>query len=148
MGFAIPGGYVYEPADLGLSAVTVGPTLTVNGLVVPFLANGAIQRAELLAWRVDWANTGATPFDLFVTAANVLGAGLATQTILHQNFTNNPIPSLGYASRGANAGAVLTGALLTSGLTHVFNAHYLRFGFRNNHATLSADLSLTVTVLF
>lgn len=143
MGFQIPDGYVYEPADLGLNNVAVAAADGVaNGSIVPWVAKYPWKRFSLIV--EDESGAGATPGRVEVTSFDFAGAAFVSSvpTQLWTGFTNNPRTQQCHISAYNGLGVLNVGTLLAIGAADALSAPYLRFSLVNNHATIAATLSL------
>lgn len=130
-----PGCLYLEPADVGFNAAVIGAGLTVNGAIVPALAEVSFDAVELLVVRAGVSVGVAIDVFQSVDGAAVIGAGITPVSAI-----TGTTGCYGYFD-GTNALSV-SGLTVVAGGRFAFFWPFIRFTMRNTDGANAATITL------
>lgn len=140
MATRLPGGLWYEPADLGVNAVVIAPTLNVVGNIVPWCAACKFSRVGMF---LEFnAGTG-TPLDVRLRAFDIDGqlAISFSDGMIWNNIPNNPDAVLWI---GDNTPRARVGTIATTSTAVPLVSPFAQFQVVNQDAANAVTVSLRV----
>lgn len=137
MGFQIPGGLVYEPADLNWNARVLVALASGNGAIVPWRAAGNIRAVQIAVQLV-------TSFNVDLTLEAVDSNG---QTILEAIMAQNVSVSRTRIWWADNQPRSTLGAPSVTSAPIALGAPYLRLNMLNNDGVNPVTITVTHAVL-